>query len=96
MSRRNPANMLILCSKFCALTPSQSWRKPGYTEKEKPSNEIAAILDVLFPVIPDDENQKIEVLFEKVDISGWHLRGRQTQQPQHENALDGEKVNLLV
>ena len=32
---------------------------PGYTEKEKPSSEIAAILDVLFPIIPDDENQKM-------------------------------------
>ena len=68
--------------------------EPGYTEKEKPSNEIAAILDVLFPVIPDDENHKIEVLFEKVDISGWHLQGADVsfRNMQHVNGIG---VNLL-
>ena len=67
--------------------------EPGYTEKEKPSNEIAAILDVLFPVIPDDENHKIEVLFEKVNISGWHLRGAELSS-RNMKSIDGEKVNL--
>ena len=66
---------------------------PGYTEKEKPSNEIAAILDVLFPIIPDDENQKIEVLFEKVDISGWHLQGADVKS-RHIKYVHGSEVNL--
>ena len=67
--------------------------EPGYTEKEKPSNEIAAILDVLFPVIPDDENHKIEVLFEKVDISGWHLQGADVSS-RHMRHIYGLAVNL--
>ena len=49
--------------------------EPGYIEKEKPSNEIAAILDVLFPVISDDANQNVNILFKRVDISYWHLHG---------------------
>ena len=39
--------------------------KPKYAKKENPSNEIIAILDILFPVIPDDENQNVEMLFKK-------------------------------
>ena len=67
--------------------------EPGYTEKEKPSSEIAAILDVLFPIIPDDENQKIEILFEKVDISGWHLQGADVKF-RHIKHVHGSEVNL--
>ena len=34
MSCGNPADMLILCSKFCALTPSQSWRNQDTLKKK--------------------------------------------------------------
>ena len=66
---------------------------PEYTKTKEPSNEMAAILDVLFPIIPDDENQKIEVLFEKVNISGWHLEGADLQS-RHMKHVDGPGVNL--
>ena len=71
--------------------------EPGYVEKEKPSNEIAAILDVLFPVIPDpdSENQKIKVLFEKVDISGWHLQGANISN-RNMKYVHGVGVHLLL
>ena len=65
----------------------------GYTEKEKPSNEIAAILDVLFPTISLDKNQKIDILFERVDISGWHLQGA-TISFRNMDSINGIGVNL--
>ena len=67
--------------------------KPKYTETEKPSNEITAILDVLFPIIPSDENQKAEMLFGKVDISHWHLHGAELSSRNMESII-GKKVNL--
>ena len=64
-----------------------------YAEREKPSNEIAAILDVLFPVIPDGENQKIEVLFTKVNASSWDLHGADVSSRDMRH-IHGSTVNL--
>ena len=55
----------ILCAHAKAVTTS-----PGYAGEEKPTTEIAAILDVLFPVIASGEE-----MFGKPDISNWHLQG---------------------
>ena len=68
--------------------------KPRYTEKEKPSNEIAAILDVLFPIISDSENQENEILFGKVDISDWYLQGVNVSN-RNMKYVHGVRVHLL-
>ena len=62
---------------------------PEYAKREKPSNEIAAILNVLFPVT----RQPAEVLFKNMDISNWRLRGANLQ---HHNlrGVQGTNINL--
>ena len=45
-----------------------------YVKKEEPSNEIAAILDILFPIDFSDGEQD-DRLFARVEISNWHLHG---------------------
>ena len=64
-----------------------------YAEKEKPSNEIAAILDVLFPIISDGENPKVEVLFTEVNASGWDLHGADVSSRDMRH-IHGSTVNL--
>ena len=68
--------------------------KPGYTEKEKPSNEIAAILDILFPIDNKDKKQNADVLFVEVDISDWHLHGANANSRNMRN-ITGKRVKLL-
>ena len=68
--------------------------KPEYAKQEKPSNEITAILDVLFPI--DYKNGKPDdVLFVKVDISNWHLRGADVNF-RNMQRITGEGVNLSL
>ena len=66
--------------------------EPGYTERETPSNEIAAILDVLFPVISYDANQNAKILFERVDISDWHLHGANLILRDMRNIIGGKVI----
>lgn len=47
---------------------------PEYAKRDKPSNEVAAILNVLFPVI-DIMKPHTEALFKNMEISNWNLRG---------------------
>ena len=67
--------------------------KPGYTEKEKPSNEITAILDVLFPIDFSGGKRHADVLFEEVDISDWHLQGANVSY-RNMKEMHGGNVNL--
>ena len=67
--------------------------EPRYVHGKKPSNEIVAILDVLFPVISDDANQNVQVLFKKVAASHWDLHGADVSF-RNMKCIDGFMVNL--
>ena len=67
--------------------------EPTYTKKEKPSNEIAAILDVLFHINYKSGKQGGDVLFVKVNISYWYLHGADVSLRNMQNII-GIGVNL--
>ena len=66
--------------------------KPGYAEKNPLPNEIATILDVLFPVT-SNENQNVEILFKKVNASNWDLHCADVSSRNMKH-IDGVGVNL--
>ena len=68
--------------------------KPKYAKNKEPTQEIAAILDILFPSLLYDENRNVEeTLFTKANIAYWYLRGADIYGRNMENVY-GANVNL--
>ena len=63
---------------------------PEYAKRDEPSNEIAAILNVLFPVI-DIMKPHTEALFKNMEISNWNLRGANLL---HRNMKGVQGINI--